>query len=157
MQNASETFEMVYGDVDISYGGLWIKDCGEYGDVVEVTDLDSATGTRNMVMVAVGSVGLYGRTLSDNRQRLETAVQSGIGREAFVKFSGSHRRLAGWAALWEYGYRDIDQESIIATDPHDWDGGSDQWKPTERSFGPDRVNGTPGLKRWLARYCDIAE
>jgi len=156
-------FELAYGDVNVLYGGLWIQDHGDYADVVEVTDLDSAAGATNMVLVSIGSVGLYGRNLAENRQRLDTALESGMGKDALASIADrKHRRLAAWAALWEYGYRDIDQEHTIATD-RDWQGNRDGWQPDLESYGVDgqlgkwrkRVNGEDGLKRWLARYADI--
>lgn len=153
IRNYSPDWRTAYADNDILAGGLWIRDYGDYADVIEVTDLDSAAGTTNMVIVSIGSVGLYGRNLAENRKRVADAVQS-------CGYSGKlPPRLPIWAALWEYGTRDIESEVIIATD-REWSGGRDGWRPTSHSAGVDgqfgkwieRVAGEKGLQRWLQRY-----
>lgn len=156
----STDFVAVYADRDILYGALYVKDCGDYAEVVEVTDLDSAAGTTDMVNVSTGSVGLYGRNLADNRRRLTEAFASVGG---FTTTSTREwRRLQAWAALWQYGSRDVDTDVVIATS-RDASGGRDDWRPTQESYGVDgqiarwqlRVNGEKGLRRWLARYADV--
>lgn len=154
IRNYSPEWRTAYADNDILSGGLWIRDYGDYADVIEVTDLDSAAGTTNMVIVSVGSVGMYGRDLAENRRRIADARQS-CGHEAGTR---DNLRLRDWASLWECGTRDIESETIMAT-AKEWSGGRDAWKPTEHSYGVDgqfgkwieRVNDTKGLKRWLWR------
>jgi hypothetical protein len=111
--DVSDKFEMAWGDVNIEYGGVWIKDQGEYADWVELTDLDSATGTRGMVLLEFGSVGLYGRTFADNLNRFRNAIQ-GMSLKGINHKNG---RLVGWAQLRSYGYGDTDSRLVIRTDP----------------------------------------
>src|SRR5579883_3497918 len=60
------TFRTVYADVDITYGGFFVKDCSTYAETVEVTDLDSANGTPNKVLVTVRTVGLWAASCREN-------------------------------------------------------------------------------------------
>jgi len=116
-QTVSVNFVEAYADVDIRYGGLWIKDCGDYAEWVEITDLDSATGTRGLVMVESGSVGFYARDLGDMRSLLDGALNCCGDRKALLEAPGGcEKRLMAWEALHGYKRGDVDRCTIIRTD-----------------------------------------
>ena len=77
----------VFADVNILYGAMWIKDHGDWADIVEVTDLDGACGAADRVLVTEGSIGLYGNGLRANIKRLKDALEyCGSG-------AADHRRM----------------------------------------------------------------
>jgi hypothetical protein len=117
MTRASDRFVELYCDVDIRYGGLWIKDCGDYAEWVEVTDLDSATGTSGLILVASGSVGFYARDLADMRSVLDGALNCcGYRRNLLAAETREWRRLMAWEALYGYKRGDLERWEVIRTD-----------------------------------------
>lgn len=135
-------WKLVWGDVDIHYGGMWIKDHGDYADTIELTDLDSATGTRGMVMLEFGSVGLYGRTLRDNVERLKNAFQDGVSLRGVNR---ENARLLAWAYMKQYGYGDNENYEVIRTDP-EAPLKQDGWEATET---------TENLEEYLQNTYDL--
>lgn len=110
-------FVECYADVDVRYGGVWIKDCGDYAEWVEVTDLDSATGTTGMVLVESGSVSFYSRDLHEIRSMLDRALSCCGDRKLLLETSDRKwKRLMAWEALHGYKRGDIDQSVIVLTD-----------------------------------------
>jgi hypothetical protein len=106
-------------DADIGYGGLWIKDCGDYAEWVEVPDLDSATGTSGLILVESGSVGFYARDLRDARSLLDGALRCcGDRRNLLAAETRQWRRLMAWGALHGYKRGDVDRWEVIRTDLH---------------------------------------
>jgi hypothetical protein len=117
VNRASEHFVEMYCDVDMRYGGLWIKDCGDYAEWVEVTDLDSATGTSGLILVESGSVGFYARDLRDMRSMLKGALSCCSDRRNMLAAETRQwRRLMAWEALHGYKRGDLDRWEVIRTD-----------------------------------------
>jgi hypothetical protein len=112
---SSDTYEPVYADVNIEYGGFWVKDQGDYADWAELTNLDSATGTTGMVLLEFGSVGLYGRNFAENRKRFNGSFGS-CGAGTLKGMDHKTGRMAGWQALKSYGYANVDSSIVIRTD-----------------------------------------
>jgi hypothetical protein len=157
---SQSTYVMAHGDVDIAYGALFIADQGDsWAEVVEVTDLDSAVGTTNLVLVEQGSVILPTASLHAAREALRRAWEScGFTCRPSDRATA---RLMAFAALWEYGHGDRERSWTIATDrEYDEWAGPDRWRVTramghDRALHPIRVNGTKGLRRWLRSELDI--
>lgn len=150
-------YKVAYADVDLTYGGLFIDDRGDYADVVEVIDLDSATGTTNMVCVDIGNVSIeyalasyYGATtyLGAQRRMLRQAMEAcGPGWHEHFRITGLSRetaRMMALAALWQYGHRDIERTTVLATDDEYSAGLDGGWTPEETVAGED------GLREWLS-------
>lgn len=140
----------MYADVSLVHGGLFVRDEGHYADVVEVTDLDSATGTTEMVMVEQGSCSIeYASSFAKQRELLAHALAAcGPERSELVRMPRAMRRAAAYAALWSYGHGDTEHTHVLTTDrtaPRVQDG----WE------AEGRVNGSKGLVRWLRRMYDI--
>lgn len=155
---------LAYGDVDLAYGGLFIRDQGHgWAEVIEVTDLDSAVGTTNLVEVQEGSVMLPSCSLGAAREALRRAWGACGGPGNGTDLTGLDRttaRLMAFAALWQYGHGDRERSWTIATDRQysEW-AGPDRWRVSsiyghDGAFHPLRVNGTKGLRRWLWRELD---
>lgn len=160
-------YVMAHGDISLSHGGLFVADQGHgWAEVVEVTDLDSAVGTTNLVLVEQGQVTIPYR-LSAARQAFRQSWQScGPGSCQDGALSGLDRptaRMLAFAAMWEYGHRDVERCWTIATDREfsEW-AGPDRWRVSvervplrgqprgpERWRRPVQVNGDKGLWRWL--------
>lgn len=156
-----------YADVNITYGALWIKDYGDYADVLEVTDLDGTCGAVGRVLVTEGSTGLYGRGVRECIDILKGALSccgdAGEHRR-LVDLDGMQagsegykaRRLDAWRALYSYRHGDREKETIIQVedvseqemDQSDRENGlGSDWNPTVK------VDGEAGLRAWLAeRY-----
>ena len=165
----SDEYRMVHGDADLTYGGLFVRDMGHgWAEVVEVTDLDSAVGTTNLVLVEQGTVTVPYRLHSARaafKQSWESCGPAVCGQR-LGDLGRATGRLAAFAAMWEYGHRDIEQSWTIATDREcdEW-AGPDRWRVTESEVYskrwkrhrrmPLRVNGESGLWRWLRRELDI--
>ena len=103
-----------YSDPTVS-NGLWVRDHhGDgYADVVELTDMDSAAGVPNTLMVEMGVVNVPGK-LSEYREIARTMDTrrgiAGLTREA--------RRRRWWADIWSYGlHRDIDRRIVLSWRP----------------------------------------
>lgn len=160
------TWRMAHGDADLSYGGLFIRDMGGgWAEVVEVTDLDSAVGTTNLVEVTQGSVMLPSRSLHAAREALRRAWEScggpGNGYGRLSELDRPTGRLVAFAALWEYGHGDRERSWVIATDRvfSEW-AGPDRWRVnlamgTDHALHPMRVNGSKGLRRWLRSELNV--
>ena len=145
-------WQEAYADVNITYGGLWIKDYGDYADVLEVTDIDSATGAPGRVLVDIGSVGFYTRSASDAVKRLRSALSSaGCGADALLGMTGNERRLAAWEAMWNYGLGDREESRIIAHDS--------EAALAETAYGFNdidaTVEGEEGLRAYLASEFNV--
>lgn len=103
-----------YCDPAVS-NGLWVRDHHRdgYAEVVELTDMDSAAGVPNTLMVEVGVVNAPGK-LSEYREIARTMDtrrgMAGLTREA--------RRRRWWADIWSYGlHRDIDRQIVLSRRP----------------------------------------
>lgn len=152
-------YQTAYADVNLLYGGLFIRDEGHWADVIEVIDLDSAAGTRNMTLVGQGSVsieyvtaGHYGTTtkLGAQRETLRSCmIGAGPGWHEDFRITGLDRdtaRMIAYAALWSFGLRDLEESTVLANDT-DWSAEAESWEPE------DTVDGEDGLRDWLShRY-----
>jgi len=105
------------GDVSISYGGLFVRDCGHYFDVVEVTDLDSACGADGLVLVETGSTSheYY------SRAEIRNAMRSCNGDDwrslyRLGNLTREQSRLRVAEVLWQYGHKDIDTSVVLVND-----------------------------------------
>lgn len=115
------TYEVLFRDADLLYGGAAVRDEGDYASVLEVTDLDSAAGATGRVLVEVRSVGLYSRSIREEVDRLREALEScGGGVPLHLRIaSRDARRMHAWSALASYGAGDVDRSVIIQTEEHE--------------------------------------
>lgn len=142
-----------YSDVNIRFGALWLRDHGDYADVLEVTDLESAAGAAGAVLIERGSVGLYGypRSISKQVSRVREALEScGAGVQAWREIEeGKYKRLAAWAALWSYGAGDREYSDTVIDDEDSWrerDGQAYWSEPIAAT-----VDGEAGLREYIWR------
>lgn len=162
-------YRLVHGDVNLNYGALFVRDMGAgWAEVVEVTDLDSAVGTTNLVLVEQGTVAIpykLGSARETFKHSWEACGPGACGRR-LSDMDRELARLAGFAAMWEYGYRDVEQSWTLATDrEYDEWAGPDRWRVTwhevyderlkRKRKLPIRVSGESGLWRWLRRALHI--
>lgn len=145
----SADWQECYKDVDIVNGGVFLKDYGDYADVLEVIELGSASGAEGRVLVEVGSVGLYTRSTSEAVSRLRQALIScGPGIEAWRQMDRTERRLSAWESLWAYGGRDMDSETVLQVEDMPEDGLEYGFAPDE-DIREDERNSTEVLTSWL--------
>lgn len=123
-----------FGDINAEHGGKWIRDRGEYADIYEITDLDSAMGFDGAVMIERKSVGFYSRSLAENKRRLKSALGSwGLSVSMIpnqIKGRAKQRAVI-WEAMSEYGYGDsevIETLQLRADGPMGFEG----WKADRR-------------------------
>jgi hypothetical protein len=117
-----DTYSIAHADVDIQYGGLFIRLVNDYAEVVEVTDLDSAAGATNLVLVEAGSVYLAASTFrAESLRNVWRQVMTDCGPLGDDRFriTGIDRptlRRMVYAAAWDYGLaKDVDSSVVIAT------------------------------------------
>lgn len=144
------------GDVDIRHGGTAVRVNRDftYADVVESTDLGSATGQDGVALIEATSVPLGG-SLSD-RRRLRSAMETcGITMADLARDYQGDDRWQRWAelarALHIYGYRDDTRHEIIAHDSDALD------RDEVRGGGFEiegRVEGQAGLEESFMGYLD---
>jgi hypothetical protein len=162
-------YRLVHGDVDLRYGGLFVRDMGDgWAEVVEIEDLDSAVGTTNLVLITQGTVTIPYR-FAEARRVFKVAWDAcgpGAGGQRLSGMDRITARLATFAAIWEYGQRDVERRWTVATD-HDYDEstGAERWRVTRQLIYDERlecnrrmpivVNGEKGLLRWLRRTLDV--
>lgn len=133
-------YQAVHLDVgDIRYGALFIRDEGHYADVVEVTDLDSATETTGMVLIEQGSLSIeYAGNFAAQRRRFRSAIDT-IGSPSLTGLTRQNARMLAYSALWEYGYRDIEESHVLAE--RDVDQKQDGWEAEDFADDPAEVWG----------------
>lgn len=102
------------GDISLPYGGTFVKNDPQayewgYGEVVEVTDLDSACGFTGAVLVERGSANG-----TDDKVRILSALRArGMTPRDLLSIRGAaNKRTEIVRALWDYGYRDIERTEI---------------------------------------------
>lgn len=162
-------YRIVHGDVDLRYGGVFVRDMGDgWAEVIEIEDLDSAVGTTNLVLITQGTVTISYR-FAEARRIFKVAWDACGPGGCGERLGGMDRmtaRLAAFAAIWEYGQRDVERTWTIAT-AHDYDEstGAERWRVTCQLIYDERlecnrrmpivVNGEKGLRRWLRRTLDV--
>lgn len=62
-----EGFIDVMSDVDLSYGGTFARDNGDYFDIIEIVDLDSASGAEGQILVSAKTVSFDYLSPSDHK------------------------------------------------------------------------------------------
>lgn len=128
-----------FADVDISYGATWVRDYGDYAEVIEIIDLDSATGAAGLVLVEEKSVGFYTRSLREAITRYKNADISVAAAEVTDR---ERHRARVWEQLASYGYGDIHRSTVVALSTTTPDR-VDDWTVIEK------VNGKSGLIAYL--------
>lgn len=121
-----DAYMIAYADSNIQYGGLFVKLEDDYAMIVEVTDLDSATGANNLVLIESGSVSVSNgwtahfdrpKSLRDVWRDLMSSYGP-LDSQGF-KVTGIDRltlRRMLYVASWQYGLeKGIDTSIVLAT------------------------------------------
>lgn len=136
------------GDINLEYGGSYIKLDSGYAEYVRVTDLDSGIGFTGACMIERGTVPF----IRGIRKHIKSAL---------AMYSQSIRQLPGlgieradrWhyiaRALMEYGFEDNDSRETVQMEsdgPMQFDG----WKADKRLTGT-------GIRAYVESLHDCAE
>lgn len=92
------------GDVNVEYGGIWIKLHNDYAEFVEITDLASAIGFESAVLIERGTVPLGMYWLKTMRSALDC-----VGAE-WSELDQDRKRFELAYAMKAYGCYDIDED-----------------------------------------------
>lgn len=94
------------GDVNATYGGMWIRHYGDYCDAIEVIDLEGSRGFTGAVSIERKSAGLP-RKLSKAKAHIKDALSScGQTIVMLAGMSAAQRHAYIWEAMLLYGYGD---------------------------------------------------
>lgn len=122
----SEAPWLYIGDRDIKEGGtaVSVNRTFGYANVVEATDLDSATGCAGATLLQVGSITLDRANL-ETRRRFRSAMET-MGM-TMASLRERHpverwRRMAELGyAVWNYGFRDEEPSRVLVHDREAFD------------------------------------
>lgn len=134
------------GDVNLRHGGMAV--CVDrrfgYANVVEFTDLDSATGVAGAMLVEVGSVSIIDRPDLRDRRRIRDALE--CSGDTMAKLAADYqgdRKWMRWARIAEscyrYGFRDTDSTTVLVYDREEFEESRDSVHWPDNEDCPDLV------------------
>ena len=123
-----------FGDVDLKYGGVYIKVDDKHAPFIRVNDLESATGANGLILIEIGAIPFY-------RKQFHNALSSSDGMYYIKQANKPSDRLAlVYETLLTYGYYDLIGDyythsgSIVVCHAPSYNG----WKDTWDGWKPDR-------------------
>jgi hypothetical protein len=130
LENAG--FVEVWADVDLAYGGIFIRD-ERYFDVIRITDLASACGADGQVLVEALTTAFP----IDKHQL--ASVLSSQGYDSLTHIDKEYRRVVLASAMVEYGLYDpqgYGQSYFVAIlDRSDYNDAREKWEVNVKGWG----------------------